>query len=66
MNKCKAVLAASAVILMMSATPAWAFGHFTVPAGECAQSENAVDNPVAEERNPFSDTNPIPSKSGSK
>ncbi len=64
MNGYKAVLAVSAVILTMSASPAFAFGHGATPAGTCARSGMAVDNPVAETRNPFSDANPIPAKAG--
>ncbi len=67
MNGYKAVLAALAAIMTMSATtsaPAWAFGHGATPAGTCARSGMAVDNPVAEARNPFSDANPIPAKAG--
>ncbi len=64
MNKCKAVLAALAVSLMMAPAPAFAFGHGATPAGQCAQSEQAVDNETAEATNLFSDTNPIPAQSG--
>ncbi len=64
MNKCKAMLAALAVSLMMMPAPAFAFGHTATPAGERAQSEQAVDNDRAEAANPFSDTNPIPAQSG--
>ncbi len=46
------------------ASPAMAFGHGIVPAGTCAQSGQAVDNPTAEKNNPFTDSNPIPAKSG--
>ncbi len=66
MSRCKAALVALAVSLMMAPAPAFAFGHTATPVSERAQSEQAVDNPVAEENNPFSDTNPIPSKSGSR
>ncbi len=52
------------LVAVMGPAPALAFGHTATPAGECAQSEQAVDNPRAEENNPFSDTNPIPAKSG--
>ncbi len=67
MNKCKkAVLTVSAAILMMGAAsaPALAFGHTATPVSQCAQSPMALDNPTAEANNPFSDTNPIPAKSG--
>ncbi len=64
MNKCKAMLAALAVSLMMTPAPAFAFGHGATPAGTCAQGEMAVDNERAEANNPFSDTNPIPAQSG--
>lgn len=67
MRRYKAILATSALVLVMSATapaPAWAFGHGTVPAGQCAQSDIAVDNLVAQAHNPFSDTRPIPAKAG--
>ncbi len=51
-------------VAVASLGPALAFGHTATPAGQCAQSEQAVDNQRAEENNPFSDTDPIPAKSG--
>ncbi len=67
MNRCKAAVAALAAVLLMGAAsaPALAFGHGVVPAGQCAQSPNAVDNPTAEASNPFSDAEPIPARPGS-
>ncbi len=63
----KKVLAALAAFAMMGAAsvPAFAFGHTVTPAGQCAQSAMAVDNPTAQAANPFSDANPIPARSGS-
>jgi len=44
------VLAAvMAATLALSASPAFAFIHTTVPAGQCAHSEQAADNETAEE-----------------
>ncbi len=51
-----AVLIGSAVF----APSAFAFGHTAVPAGDLAESDQAVDNPTAEANNTFSDTDPIP------
>ncbi len=64
--KKKIAIVTLAVSLMMAPAPAFAFGHTATPAGERAQSDRAVDNDRAEANSPFSDTNPIPAKSGSK
>ena len=49
----------SALMLTMTAAPAFAFIHVTVPAGECAASDQAGDNPTAGaaivEKNPAQD-----------
>ncbi len=68
MNKRKKVVAAIGGIMVMVvsvSSPALAFGHTATPVSECAKSDMALDNPKAEERNPFSDTKPIPAKSDS-
>ena len=36
-------------MLALSASPALAFIHTTLPAGSCAASENAADNELAED-----------------
>jgi hypothetical protein len=38
----------SALMLTMTAAPAFAFIHDFVPAGQCAASEQAADNETAE------------------
>ena len=35
------------LLLVATAAPAFAFIHVTVPAGECAASDQAGDNPTA-------------------
>jgi hypothetical protein len=47
-----AVLAASALMLSVSVAPAFAFIHAFVPAGACAASDQAADNPTAESHLP--------------
>ncbi len=64
MKKMIAAILLALFVAAASLGPALAFGHTATPAGQCAQSEQAVDNPVAEENNPFGDSNPIPAKSG--
>ncbi len=61
-----ACLAAGAAVVVMGAAsaPALGFGHTATPAGQCARSPMAVDNPTAQAANPFSDANPIPARSG--
>ena len=62
-----AMAAVVSAMLALSASPAMAFIHTTVPAGDCAASENAADNETAEDainehnpvKAPVSDTNPI-------
>jgi hypothetical protein len=36
-----------ALMMVMTAAPAFAFIHVTVPAGECAESPQAGNNPTA-------------------
>ncbi len=47
------------VLVGATAAPAFAFIHVTVPAGECAASEQAGNNPTAgaaiEDKNPAQD-----------
>ena len=66
-----AVLAAiTTAMLALSASPAMAFIHDFIPAGQCAASDMAGDNETAEDelpRNPIqtppaSDTCPAPQK----
>ncbi len=66
-KKVLACLAAGAAVAVTGGvvSPAFGFGHTATPAGQCAQSAMAVDNPTAEAANPFSDANPIPARSGS-
>jgi hypothetical protein len=50
LSRVKRVLAAlfvSALMMVMMAAPAFAFIHVTVPAGECAASDQAGENPTA-------------------
>jgi hypothetical protein len=62
-----AMAAVVTAMLALSASPAMAFIHTTVPAGDCAASENAADNETAEDainehnpvKAPVSDTHPI-------
>ena len=42
----------SAMMLTMTAAPAFAFIHTFIPAGECASSDQAGDNETAEEHLP--------------
>jgi hypothetical protein len=64
-----AVLSASLMMVMM-ASPAFAFIHEFIPAGQCAASEQAGDNETAEahlprvpiERPPAPDECPAPQK----
>jgi hypothetical protein len=55
------ILALVVALLLVGATaaPAFAFIHVTVPAGECAASDQAGDNPTAGaaivEKNPAQD-----------
>ncbi len=65
-KKFLACLAAGAAVAVMGAAsaPALGFGHTATPAGQCAQSPMAADNPTAQAANPFSDANPIPARSG--
>ncbi len=48
-----------ALMMVMTAAPAFAFIHVTVPAGECAASAQAGNNPTAgaaiSEKNPAQD-----------
>ena len=47
MSRVKRVLAAllvSALMVVMMATPAFAFIHVTIPAGDCAASDQAGEN----------------------
>ena len=39
----------TAMLAALSASPAMAFIHTTLPAGSCAASENAADNELAED-----------------
>jgi hypothetical protein len=63
-----AVVAALLLMLSMTAAPAFAFIHEFIPAGACAQSDNAGDNETAEghlprvpiEMPPAPDTCPAP------
>jgi len=43
-----AMSAASLLLLSLAAAPAFAFIHEFIPAGDCAASDNAGDNPTAE------------------
>ena len=64
------VVAASLLMLSMSAAPAFAFIHDFIPAGQCAASDQAGDNDTAEshlprvpiEMPPAPDTCPAPNK----
>lgn len=52
MRKVKLVFGAafvSVLLLVVSATPAFAFIHSTIPAGQCAASDMAGDNETAED-----------------
>ena len=52
MSKVKMVLAVafvSALMMVVMAAPAFAFIHTTIPAGQCAASEQAGDNETAED-----------------
>jgi hypothetical protein len=42
-----AALVTASVLMVMMASPAFAFIHEFIPAGECAASEQAGDNPTA-------------------
>ena len=71
MSRLKRTLAAlvtASVLMVMMASPAFAFIHEFIPAGECAASEQAGDNETAEaqlprlpiETPPAPDTCPAP------
>ena len=72
-KKLKVLVAAalvSALMLTMTAAPAFAFIHEFIPAGQCAASDQAGDNETAEahlprvpvERPPAPDECPAPQK----
>ena len=49
MKKVLATVVTSVMLLGMMTAPAFAFIHTTIPAGECAASEQAGDNETADE-----------------
>jgi hypothetical protein len=55
LNRLKMTLAAvvtAALMMVMMASPAFAFIHEFIPAGQCAASEQAGDNETAEAQLP--------------
>ena len=55
MNRLKMTLAAvvtASLMMVMMASPAFAFIHEFIPAGQCAASEQAGDNETAEAQLP--------------
>jgi hypothetical protein len=48
MKKILATVVTSVLLLGMMTAPAFAFIHSTIPAGECAASDQAGDNETAE------------------
>ena len=47
MRRMLLALVVAMVLVFSTAAPAFAFIHVTVPAGECAASDQAGDNPTA-------------------
>jgi hypothetical protein len=58
-KKTLAAVVTASLLMVMMASPAFAFIHVTVPAGECAASDQAGNNPTAGaaivEKNPAQD-----------
>ena len=53
LKKSLAAVVTASLLMLMMASPAFAFIHAFIPAGECATSEQAGDNPTAEEELPL-------------
>ena len=47
MRRIMLTLVVALVLVVATAAPAFAFIHVTVPAGECAASDQAGNNPIA-------------------
>jgi hypothetical protein len=52
LKKTLAALVTASLLMVMMASPSFAFIHAFIPAGECATSEQAGDNPTAAEEVP--------------